>query len=114
MPVVMVFCIIGAFALDNTMFDVWVMLIFGAVGFFMERAGVPLGPFVIGLVLAPLGEEKLRSGLMMTAGGIEPLFTRRCRRYFWRSRRRCWCGRCWPNANSAVGPAEPSRLSRAG
>ncbi|MEO1104615.1 MAG: tripartite tricarboxylate transporter permease, partial [Pseudomonadota bacterium] len=76
LPVILVFCIVGAFALDNTMFDVWVMLIFGVVGFAMERAGFPLGPFVIGFVLAPLMEEKLRSGLMMTAGSIEPIFTR--------------------------------------
>jgi putative tricarboxylic transport membrane protein len=72
----MVFCVVGAYALDNTMFDVWVMLIFGVVGYFLERAKVPLGPFVIGFVLAPLAEEKLRSGLMMTAGSIEPIFTR--------------------------------------
>ncbi|MCF3936680.1 tripartite tricarboxylate transporter permease [Acuticoccus sp. M5D2P5] len=76
LPVILVFCIIGTFALDNTMFDVWVMLIFGVVGYAMERAGFPLGPFVIGFVLAPLMEEKLRSGLMMTAGSIEPIFTR--------------------------------------
>ncbi|GAB5375531.1 MAG: hypothetical protein AcusKO_19930 [Acuticoccus sp.] len=76
LPVILVFCIIGAFALDNTMFDVWVMLGFGVVGFAMEKAGFPLGPFVIGFVLAPLMEEKLRSGLMMTAGSIEPIFTR--------------------------------------
>lgn len=76
LPVILVFCIIGAFALDNTMFDVWVMLGFGVLGFAMERAGFPLGPFVIGFVLAPLMEEKLRSGLMMTAGSIEPIFTR--------------------------------------
>lgn len=76
LPVILVFSIIGAFALDNTMFDVWVMLGFGVLGFAMERAGFPLGPFVIGFVLAPLMEEKLRSGLMMTAGSIEPIFTR--------------------------------------
>ncbi|WP_420392474.1 tripartite tricarboxylate transporter permease [Acuticoccus sp.] len=76
LPIILVFCIIGAFALDNTMFDVWVMLGFGVLGFAMERAGFPLGPFVIGFVLAPLMEEKLRSGLMMTAGSIEPMFTR--------------------------------------
>ena len=76
MPVIMVFCVVGAFALDNTMFDVWVMLGFGLVGFFLERARVPLGPFVIGFVLAPLLEEKLRSGLMMTAGDITPVVTR--------------------------------------
>jgi putative tricarboxylic transport membrane protein len=76
LPVILVFCIVGAFALDNTMFDVWVMLAFGVLGFAMERAGFPLGPFVIGFVLAPLMEEKLRSGLMMTAGSIAPIFTR--------------------------------------
>ena len=76
LPVIMVFCVVGTYALDNTMFDVWVMLAFGLVGFFLERAKVPLGPFVIGFVLAPLAEAKLRSGLMMTAGSLEPMFTR--------------------------------------
>lgn len=76
LPVVMVFCVIGAYALNNTMFDVWVMLLFGALGFLLERARIPLGPFVIGFVLAPLAEEKLRSGLMMTAGDPSPILTR--------------------------------------
>jgi len=76
LPIVMVFCVIGSYALNNTMFDIWVMLGFGVVGFLLERARIPLGPFVIGFVLAPLAEEKLRSGLMMTAGDITPIFTR--------------------------------------
>jgi putative tricarboxylic transport membrane protein len=76
LPVIIVFCVVGSFGLDNTMFDVWVMLIFGVIGFLLERARYPLGPFVIGFVLAPLMEEKLRSGLMMTAGSIEPVYTR--------------------------------------
>jgi putative tricarboxylic transport membrane protein len=76
LPVIMVFCVVGTYALDNTMFDVWVMLGFGVLGFMLERAKIPLGPFVIGFVLAPLAEAKLRSGLMMTAGSLEPMFTR--------------------------------------
>ena len=76
LPVVMMFCVIGSYALNNTMFDVWVMLLFGVIGFLLERARIPLGPFVIGFVLAPLAEEKLRSGLMMTAGDISPIVTR--------------------------------------
>lgn len=76
LPVVLTFCIVGAFALDNTMLDVWVMLAFGVIGFFMERAGIPLGPFIIGFILAPLAEVKLRSGLSATAGDITPIFTR--------------------------------------
>ena len=75
MPVVLVFCVIGAFGADNSMFDVWVMLAFGVVGFALERAGIPLGPFVIGFILAPLAEEKLRTGLMMSGGSYAPLVT---------------------------------------
>jgi putative tricarboxylic transport membrane protein len=76
LPVIMVFCVVGTYALDNTMFDVWIMLGFGVLGFMLERAKMPLGPFVIGFVLAPLAEAKLRSGLMMTAGSLEPMLTR--------------------------------------
>lgn len=76
LPIVMMFCVIGSYSLNNSMFDVWVMLGFGVIGFLLEKARIPLGPFVIGFVLAPLAEEKLRSGLMMTAGDFTPIFTR--------------------------------------
>ncbi|MCP5152539.1 MAG: tripartite tricarboxylate transporter permease [Ectothiorhodospiraceae bacterium] len=76
MPIILVFCVIGSYALGNRMFDVWVMLFFGVVGYFLERSRVPLGPFVIGLVLAPIAEESLRSGLMLSAGSYAPLVTR--------------------------------------
>lgn len=75
-PIVIVFCVLGAYAPDSQMSDVWIMLAFGAVGLAMEYARFPLAPFVVGFVLAPLAEGKLRSGLMMSAGSIEPLFTR--------------------------------------
>jgi len=75
LPLIMVFCIVGVFSLNNTMFDVWTMLGFGVVGFLMERAGFSLGPFVIGFVLAKVAEAKLRQGLQFTDGDISPLFT---------------------------------------
>ncbi len=76
LPVIAVFCVLGAFGADNSIFDVWVMLAFGLVGFVMERTGFPLGPFVIGFVLAPLAEARLRTGLMMSGGSFEPFLTR--------------------------------------
>lgn len=76
LPVILVFCIIGAFAFRNNMFDVWVMLGFGVIGFLLERCRMPLAPFVIGLVLAPIAESSLRSGLMISAGSFLPLVTR--------------------------------------
>jgi putative tricarboxylic transport membrane protein len=76
LPLILMFCILGAFALNNRMFDVGVVLAFGVVGFVMERSGIPLGPFVIGVVLAPIAEFHLRSGLMGSAGSWMPLLTR--------------------------------------
>ncbi len=74
LPAIMVFCVVGVYSLNNTMFDVWTMLLFGIVGFLLERAGFNLGPFVIGYVLAKVAEAKLRQGLMFTDGDITPLF----------------------------------------
>lgn len=75
LPLIMVFCVVGVFSLNNTMFDVWTMLGFGVLGFLMERAGYSLGPFVIGFVLARVAEVKLRQGLQFSDGDIAPLFT---------------------------------------
>ncbi len=76
LPAVLVFCVIGSYALGNRMFDVWVMLIFGAVGFGMEKLKIPLAPFVIGFVLAPVAEVHLGTGLMASGGSYWPLVTR--------------------------------------
>lgn len=75
-PGVVVFSVVGSFAINNRMFDVWVMLGAGLLGFLMVKAKIPLGPFSIGFILAPLAEMSLRSGLMATGGDVLPLFTR--------------------------------------
>ena len=75
LPLIMVFCVVGVFASSNRMFDVWIMLGFGVLGLLMERGGLPLGPFVIGFILAPIAESRLRQGLMMTDGSYLPLVT---------------------------------------
>ena len=72
-PLVIVFCLIGSFALANRMFDVWVMLAFGLFGFCLERMGLPLAPLVIGFVLAPIAEEHLCAGLMQSGGSYLPM-----------------------------------------
>ena len=75
-PAILVFCFIGAYATSNRMFDVWVMLAFGVIGFGMERMRLPLAPFVIGYVLAPIAEHNLSAALMLSAGDYSPLVTR--------------------------------------
>ncbi len=76
LPVILIFCVIGSFALSNRLFDVWVMLGFGALGFVLESNKIPLAPFVIGFVLGPIAEENLTSGLISTNGSWLPLITR--------------------------------------
>jgi putative tricarboxylic transport membrane protein len=76
LPMVIVFSVLGAFALNNRAFDIWVMLGFGTLGILLELAKVPLAPFVVGLVLAPVAETELRSGLMSSAGSFRPLIER--------------------------------------
>ncbi|MFT4691974.1 MAG: putative tricarboxylic transport membrane protein [Limisphaerales bacterium] len=75
-PIILTFCVIGSYALANRMFDVWVMISFGVVGFALTLAKVPLAPFVIGFVLAPMAEENLSAMLMLSAGSWTPLVTR--------------------------------------
>lgn len=76
LPCIMMFCVIGSFAQANRVFDVWVLLFFGAVGYAMRRASIPQAPFIIGLVLAPIAEQNLRTGLQITGGSLMPLITR--------------------------------------
>lgn len=74
-PVIMVCCVVGSFAQNNRMFDVWVMIAFGAVGFAMESIKIPLAPFVIGFILAPIAEENLGAGLQASGGSYLPVLT---------------------------------------
>ena len=73
---VLVFSTVGAFAINNSMFDVYVMLSFGLIGFFMEACRVPVVPMILGLILGPLVEEKLRAGLIASEGSWIPFFSR--------------------------------------
>jgi putative tricarboxylic transport membrane protein len=76
LPAIFVFCVVGAYALHNRIFDVWVVVFMGLVGFVLQRAKVPLGPFVIGFVLAPILEEELRSGMQLSAAGFWGILNR--------------------------------------
>jgi putative tricarboxylic transport membrane protein len=68
-PVVLLLCAIGTFALQSSVFDLWVMLGFGIVGIILRYAGYPLAPLVIGVVLGPLLENNLRRALLISREG---------------------------------------------
>lgn len=76
LSVILVFCVVGSYAVNSNFADVWVMVGFGVIGLGLEAAKVPLGPFVIGFVLSPIAEEQLRASLMMTDGDVSAILQR--------------------------------------
>jgi putative tricarboxylic transport membrane protein len=76
MPVVALFSVIGSFALDNLMLNVFAMFAFGVLAYFMEELGYPAAPFVIGLILGPLADENLRLAMTVHQGSLLPFVTR--------------------------------------
>ena len=73
---VVVCSVVGAYALRNSLFDVYLMVGFGLIGFALEAAAVPLAPLILGLILGPMVEENLRTGLIKSEGTWIPFFTR--------------------------------------
>lgn len=73
---VVVFSVVGSFALRSNPFDVYVMFAFGIIGFFLESRRVPLAPLILGLILGPMVEQNLRTGLVNSDGSLSPFFTR--------------------------------------
>jgi TctA family transporter len=72
-PMIVVSCAIGAFAIQNAMFDVWLMLVFGVVGYVFKKIGIPLAPFTLALVLGNRSEDAFRLS-MIGAGGDMAVF----------------------------------------
>ena len=75
-PIIFVLCTIGAFAIASRLFDVWVMLAFGVIGYILRSLNYPMAPLVLGIVLGDLLEKNLRRGLVLSDGDLSPFFTR--------------------------------------
>lgn len=76
MAVIAVLCVIGSFAITQRMFDVYVMLGFGIVGFLLREMKYPMAPLILGIILGDLLDANLRRGLLLTNGDPTPFFTR--------------------------------------
>jgi TctA family transporter len=76
MPVILLFCVVGAFAINNTAFDIDVMLIAGVAAYLLERNGFPISPLILGVVLGGMLEENLVSSLIKSDGSVLAFFER--------------------------------------
>ncbi len=76
LAVVMVTCVLGAFAVNNRVFDVYTLVGFGILGLVLTRLSIPFPPLILGFILGPLIEVNFRSALMSSRGEILPFFER--------------------------------------
>jgi putative tricarboxylic transport membrane protein len=68
MPVVAVFCLLGSFSVFNSYFDVYLMVIFGVLGFILQKFDIPVMPIVLGMILGPIIEINFRQALLANHG----------------------------------------------
>jgi putative tricarboxylic transport membrane protein len=76
MPLILLFCIVGSFAINNSLFGVTIMLVAGVLAFFMERWGFPVAPTILGVVLGTMLEEHFFSSLVKADGNFLVFFER--------------------------------------
>lgn len=75
MVFVLIFSVVGSYAIRNSIFDIYIMLFFGVVGYIFENLNIPLAPMVLGIILGPMIEDNLRVGLIKTGGNYLPFLT---------------------------------------
>ncbi len=76
MPIVFILCVVGAFAIQQRIFDVGVMVVFGVIGYYMREMDYPVAPLVLGIILGKILDDNLRRALTLSDGSIIPFFTR--------------------------------------
>lgn len=70
---ILTFAVLGAYAVSFSTLDIVILLIVGALGYFMRRFGFPIAPLIVGLILGPMGEQQLRKALQLSQGNVVDL-----------------------------------------
>jgi putative tricarboxylic transport membrane protein len=74
-PVIMVICAIGAYTVHNSMFDVWMMMVFGVAGYAFKKLAYPLAPLVLAIVLGDRAEASFRQAMLVSQGEMSVFFS---------------------------------------
>ena len=74
-PVIMVICAIGAFTVHNSIFDVWMMIVFGVIGYVFKKLNYPLAPLVLAIVLGDRAEASFRQAMLVSQGDMSIFFS---------------------------------------
>jgi len=74
-PIVSILCVVGTYAVQNSLFDVKTMLFFGILGYFMRKFAFPIPPLLIAFILGPMVEDRLRQSLLISGGSPDIFFS---------------------------------------
>lgn len=75
-PAIIAFCVIGTYSINNNVFDIWVSIVFGLLGYLFIKLGCEAAPFILGFILGPMMEENLRRALLLSRGDPSVFVTR--------------------------------------
>ena len=82
-PCVLAFCVIGVYALNSNLDDVWIMLFFGVIGYILSKFKFPMATLLIGFILSPLFEKNFRRALILNSGDWSIFFSSPLCWLFW-------------------------------
>jgi len=69
-PAILAFCLVGAYGFNQSLFDVWMALLFGVIGYILRRNGFPVAPLLIAFILEPILESSFRQSLLISQGSL--------------------------------------------
>lgn len=69
-PVIVIICVIGAYTVASALFDLWLLLLFGIVGYAFKKLDYPLAPLVLAMILGDKAEEAFRQSMLMSGGSL--------------------------------------------
>jgi putative tricarboxylic transport membrane protein len=72
-PAVIIFCVLGVFALNNLTFDVWILIIFGIIGYILNQFQIDLVSIILGFILGPLVEKYFKMGMILEEGDFSAI-----------------------------------------
>jgi len=75
-PLILLFCLIGVYSVNNSIVDIFVMVIFGVIGYLTRKTGYEPAPLILAVVLGPMFENAVRQSLIMSGGNFAIFFTR--------------------------------------
>jgi len=75
LPIILLFCIIGMYTVNNSIFDVWVMIVFGLIGFTLRKLDFDGSPLLLGLILGPKIEVAFKQSLLISKGNFNVFLT---------------------------------------